>query len=291
MKRHPVLVFVLLTLIFSWVWLIPLALASHETISFPVSRARAALYSAYGPGLAALIVTLLIGGVDGLRNLLGRFVRWRAGLQWYVIAVLLPVLPLALHMLFGGSGPHFASETEPQAGATAPTLTPLNAWAQIMPLIGIEIWRSKVFIGELAWRGFLLPQMQRGMSALLASILVGAVWCLSILPLVFERGGPYAGVQWFFMALGIVASSVTYTWIFNNSNGSLLTAVLFNLSNAVTGVFILAAGVQNLLFLLSNLGVAALVVVLAGPRYLTRDPDGAARAIADDPNCPAQQPI
>src|ERR1051326_2851576 len=161
MKRHPVLVFVLLTIILSWAWLVPLALSSHDVISFPVPPARAAVYSAYGPVLAALIVTFATGGLGGLQNLLGRFGRWRAGLHWYAMAVLLPVLPLVLHLVFGGGAPHFAAAPEPLPGATAPTLTPLNPWAQILPLIWMETLKSKVFADELAWRGFLLPQMQR----------------------------------------------------------------------------------------------------------------------------------
>src|SRR5436309_2938796 len=112
MKRHPVLVFVLLTLLLSWTWLVPLALASHGRIAFPVAPARAVVYAAYGPVLAALIVTFRIGGVGGLRNLLGRFGRWDVGAHWYLIAVLLPLLPLALHLIFGGGAPRFAMMAE-----------------------------------------------------------------------------------------------------------------------------------------------------------------------------------
>ena len=195
MKRHPVFVFLLVTMFFSWAWLIPLALASHGKISFPVRPANAAVFSAYGPVLAALIVTFMMGGAGGLRILLGRFGRWRVGMHWYVLAVLLPVLPLVLHMLFGGGGPHFAAMTEPPAGTSTPTLTPLNPWAQILPLVWFEVLKSKIFAEELAWRGFLLPQLQRGMNALLASILVAGVWCLSLLPLVFVKGSPSAGLQ------------------------------------------------------------------------------------------------
>jgi len=289
MKRHPVLVFVLLALIFSWSLIIPVALASHGKITLPSGAAKAVKYFAYAPVLAALIVTFLAGGVGALRSLLGRFGRWRVGLGWYAIAIVLPILPLVLHMLFGGGGPQFTVITEPQPGTTTPTLTPLNPWAQILPILWYELLKSKVFADELAWRGFLLPQMQRRMNALLASIMVGAVWCLSLLPLVFVKSGPSAGLQWIYLALGTVATSVTFTWIFNSSKGSLLTVVLFSLSNAVVDAFLQAAGVQNVLLVITNVGVAAIVVALAGPKHLTRDPARAAAAIADDPHSPTQE--
>src|SRR5262245_37761896 len=126
MKRHPVLVFVLLTLILSWAWLIPVALASHGTIRLPLPAHKALIFSAYGPVLAALIATYMIGGLGGLQNLLGRFLRCRVGLQWYLIALLLPILPLLLHLLFGGSAPHFTEIRDPGPGAATPALTQLN---------------------------------------------------------------------------------------------------------------------------------------------------------------------
>lgn len=48
--------------------------------------------AAFGPFLTALIVLGLTEGRSGVKTLLGRMVRWRVGLQWYLIALGLPIL-------------------------------------------------------------------------------------------------------------------------------------------------------------------------------------------------------
>ena len=46
----------------------------------------------FGPFLAALIVLAVTEGKSGVTGLLRRMVRWRVGLQWYAVALLLPIL-------------------------------------------------------------------------------------------------------------------------------------------------------------------------------------------------------
>jgi hypothetical protein len=48
-----------------------------------LSPALTGLLGAFGPSLAAIILTLASEGAPGLRRLLGRLLRWRAGVQWY----------------------------------------------------------------------------------------------------------------------------------------------------------------------------------------------------------------
>jgi uncharacterized protein len=45
----------------------------------------------FGPMLAALIVTALVGGGASLKTLLRRQVQWRVGLGWYAVAIGLPI--------------------------------------------------------------------------------------------------------------------------------------------------------------------------------------------------------
>src|SRR5258708_20425767 len=62
-------------------------------LALPMPASLALLFiSAYGPALAALIVTATVSGRVGVRALLGQALRWRVGLQWSVLAFLFPTL-------------------------------------------------------------------------------------------------------------------------------------------------------------------------------------------------------
>jgi hypothetical protein len=49
------------------------------------------IFMAAGPLLGALIVTAVVDGRRGLRELGSRMLRWRVGWQWYAAALLIPL--------------------------------------------------------------------------------------------------------------------------------------------------------------------------------------------------------
>ena len=71
-------------------------------------------------------------------------------------------------------------------------------------------------------------------SALVSSLLIGALWAVWHFPYALTRGTFLSGVplHWFF--LNLLALSVIYTWIFVNTNESLLLALLFHAAGNVT---------------------------------------------------------
>jgi membrane protease YdiL (CAAX protease family) len=81
---------------------------------------------------------------------------------------------------------------------------------------------------ELGWRGFALPRLQAGRSALTASLIVGAVWGTFHFPL-FLLGSPVRPFALFLpFAISSVIMSIFYTWMYNSTRGSLLIAVLLH---------------------------------------------------------------
>jgi hypothetical protein len=97
-KRHPLIAFFVLAYALTWP-VIPLVSVS-PLWGFP---------GLFGPAVAAIIVAAVVNGRLGLKDLLGRIVRWRLGLLWYAVALGLPVvLSLAagsIHLLLGGPTP------------------------------------------------------------------------------------------------------------------------------------------------------------------------------------------
>jgi hypothetical protein len=99
LARHRLLTFTVLTLVLSWLPVIPYALG----LLFP------APLSASGPFLAAIVTVAVVGGRKGLRAYFRRLIRWRVGVGWYVVAFLAPVAGWAIvvyvNVLLGAAPP------------------------------------------------------------------------------------------------------------------------------------------------------------------------------------------
>jgi uncharacterized protein len=145
----------------------------------------------------------------------------------------------------------------------------------MLPLFLVILTLTDGLGEELAWRGFALPRLLAGHIALVASLILGVLWGLWHLPLVWTEGAPlYQQPVWLFL-LDITAKSVLFTWVFLHTRGSVLLAMLLH---GATNLFVvspmlpstgsltlplLAAGVKWVL--------VVVVIVVAGPS-LARGP-------------------
>jgi uncharacterized protein len=152
-RRYPLITFFVLAFVFSW-WPWPLyilGLAASPVIGF-------------GPFFAAVVVLALTGGKAGVVALLRRMVRWRVAPVWYAVALLLPVAINAA-----------ATVLNVLLGARPPSPVELGAWPGLIPTFFLLLlvpglggaWE------EPGWRGYALPKLQVGRSALLASLILG----------------------------------------------------------------------------------------------------------------------
>jgi hypothetical protein len=80
-RRYPLTAFFVLACALSW-W--PWILYSVGLSPTPIVGV--------GPFLAALLVLAVTEGKSGVVGLLRRMVRWRVGIQWYAVALLLPIV-------------------------------------------------------------------------------------------------------------------------------------------------------------------------------------------------------
>lgn len=85
---------------------------------------------------------------------------------------------------------------------------------------------------EFGWRGYALPRLQSRFSPIVSSVIVGFFWWLWHLPTVFIPGKFMADTWIVFLALSavLILTSVLFTWIYNNTNGSVLAALLLHTS-------------------------------------------------------------
>lgn len=225
---------------------------------------------ALSASLAAIVIAAVEGRKGGVRELLKRGLIWRVGIQWWAIALLFTVIPsvagLYLFNLFGG---------------------PTVDWSGLEPLYSVVpmILFLTIFAGigeEFGWRGFAMPRLQARYNALVSSIIIGVLWGLWHIPLYFVEGTTQ--YNWRLDAglipvvLGytvfIIAWSIQYTWVFNNTKGSvLLAAVVHGAGNAWMGGYIDVyrgywGGVVT--FTVVSVVVSIIIVLVAGPANLSR---------------------
>jgi membrane protease YdiL (CAAX protease family) len=273
-KHWPLVVFFLLAFAITWSLWIPAALAEQGTIAFPVPLALAGLLGAWGPTLAGICTTAIADGLAGLRRLFGRLVVWRVGLRWYLFVLLWPVFLLlavtGVSMLLGSPAPDFANPPVVEEYPLPPEALSAG-FLPLLPMVLVIQFLGSSLGEEVGWRGFALPRMQAARSALLASVLLGVVWGIWHLPRFWIPGMPLDGAEVGWFMLAIILDTVLYTWVFNNTRGSLLPVLLLHTSQAVAPLFL--AAVPNLL--LENLlrgGLVVLVVAMSGSADLTREP-------------------
>jgi uncharacterized protein len=251
-RRYPLIVFFVLAYVFSW-W--PWPLYAFGLSPSPII--------AFGPFLAAILVLALTTGKGGVVTLLRRMVRWRVRPVWYAVALLLPVA------ISGGA----ALLNVVVLGASAPSPAELGAWSGLVPTFFLLLLVPGIGGAweEPGWRGYALPKLQGGHSALLASLILGVVWAFWHLPLMV------IGQIHLSDPVYIVAWTVVFTWVFNNTNGSVLIAMLMhNMHNVISGGYFSAmfSGAdwvrQGWLLVALWCAVAAIVVVVNGPEHLSR---------------------
>jgi uncharacterized protein len=209
---HPLLTFTVLTLVLSWLPVIPYALGL-----FPGPLL------ACGPFLAAIITAAVVGGRKGLRAYFRRLIRWRVGVGWYVVAFLAPVAGWAI-----------VAYVNVLLGAAPPTPAQLAGWSLIITAtLGLLINPLGGAWEEPGWRGYALPLLLRRHSALLGSAVLGVIWALWHLPL-FLTGL----VPWPDAAL-IFTLSFVFTAVYLRTAGSVLIAFLLHASINGAGAFFL----------------------------------------------------
>ncbi len=258
-RRHPLATYWLLACAISWMAVSPLVAAWAGWLG-PIAPAWHWV-GGLGPITAAGLITLATSGRDGLQQLWGRMTRARVGVVWWLLAVGSPLALAALAALllriFGHPWPDLALLRGPLADPS---------WVANLAAASLAYGVGE----EPGWRGFALPRLQAGRSALRATLLLSVLWALWHTPFFTYRyhlGGlsSYAG---FFTCF--VAGALWLTFLYNSSGGSVLLAIVWHIVWNVVNVAGAAVsrdlvGVMNVLVI--PLGLAALVV--GGPGQLS----------------------
>ena len=226
-RSHPLISYFFLAYAGMWLLVAPLVLDTFEMIQLSdgMSLLLFALSSLSGPTLAAYVVTGVLEGKAGMGRLFRRTFQFRAGLQWYAVAlfVFLSIWLAAYSFLYNGA-PLAALAANPSLLIS--TFLPGVLLGLLIPSIG----------EEPGWRGFALPRMQAAYGPVLATILLGTLHGVWHLPALFTPLlGPFTVDGFLVFVLTAAAGTFIYTWVFNNTRGSVWIAMVMHAaSNAAS---------------------------------------------------------
>jgi membrane protease YdiL (CAAX protease family) len=213
--------FFIMTYAIAWLIWLPAILWHGEAPNLLLVVLGACVPSAMG-----ILFTYLTQGKAGRKDFWIRVIDLRRiGWRWIaVIFLLFPVLHAIsslAYTLLGGTPPSLAN--------MAKTLANPGLLLQII-LANLVI---SGFSEELGWRGYALDRLQGRWSALAASLILGLVHGLWHLPLFFIPGitqgemGLFSLGALVFLAGG-PAGAVIFTWVYNHTQQSILSAVLIH---------------------------------------------------------------
>ena len=255
MRRHPLFFYFLMAFGFTWLYEVPIFGLLHLP-HFPWIIPAPFL----GPTVSAFIMTALTERKPGVLRLLRRYVLWRVGIPWYLLVLLgVPALVLIPFLILPGA-------------LSAFHLPGLSFWPTYLILYLTELVFGGPLGEEPGWRGFALPRLQQRSGPLVGTLLLGVLWGLWHLPLFLlipgydGAGTGFVGIlgPFFMFVINTIALAIIFTWIFNNTRGSLLLAILLHASiNTAGGVILLKLFPSLHMTLLFGLSLYSVFVVVA----------------------------
>lgn len=136
-----------------------------------------------GPSIAGPLVTALVDGRVGLRDLGARLLRWQVGVHWYAVALLFaPLLVAAVLLALSLFSPAYLPGILSSSNKLSLLLFGI-AWG----LIGGGL------LEELGWTGFAVPKLRVHYSAVTTALIVGVLWGVWHILIAFWSSGGLAG--------------------------------------------------------------------------------------------------
>jgi membrane protease YdiL (CAAX protease family) len=267
LRRHPVVSYFVIAFAFSWAIWIPMAVINmrvYQATPWPTH-----FPAMLGPVVAALVMSAIVGGRMGVKDLLSRMVRWRVAGRWYLAAL----SPLAF---FG-----IAAIAMAGSGRGWPDFGELGKFSGLPVVAAPVMWMLLLLIAyaeETGWRGFALPEMLKTKGFLTTAVVIGLFWFLWHVPTFFlidQYRQMGAAILPMFI-LGMVSGSIFLAWLYRASGGSVfLVAVWHGTYNLVSGT----AAAHGLVAAVVTTGVmawAALIVMIELRRWsrVRRNPSG-----------------
>jgi uncharacterized protein len=267
-KKHPVVIYFVLTFAISWGGIF---FGSGGPGGFPNTKEQfermLLLFIPVvlaGPSVASILLTALVYGKLGLRQILSRLCKWRVGAKWYAVALFIGPLALMAVLL--------------ALSLTSQVFLPgvfFSADKAARLSMGIVAGLVVGFFEELGWTGFAIPRLRLRYGVFVTGLIVGVLWgAWHIFLNVIWVSGAYSGdlpPALFLTARGLgdlvgilPAFRVLMVWVYDRT-GSLLVAMLMHAGLTASTMIVEPSGIGGGSLLIYDLvSAAAMWVVVAG---------------------------
>ena len=262
MKKNYLLYFFILTFALAWAMWLPAALIKLSGGTSILGPDKVGSFARWAPGIAAIIITAFLTGKQGSRDLFRLLKIWKVPIGWFLFVLLFQPALLFISKWIDLSLLDRSYEV----------ISPLSTTDIEAPFIFIAIGAiisaiPGAFMEELGWRGFALPMLQGKNNALVASIILGLIWGLWHVPaIMYLEGTDIWNIVW--AVLNTISVTILFTWIFNNTKGSLLLVTLFHVSIEYSKYFFgaIPSGTADIVTWL----VAVIVLIFTGVANLSK---------------------
>lgn len=214
-QRHPLITYFILAYTIAWGGTLLVAGATRlqgNAIS-STQLALVMLMMLLGPSVAGVMVTALVSGREGLRDLWARMGRWRVAGRWYAMAVL--TTPLVLLGVLYAFTVFVSPDYRPGFNL----------------LLGLVVGGLAGFFEEIGWSGFATPRMLQKYGVLSAGLLLGVLWGVWHGMAGFMGSTPGQEAFWLVeFLLFWVATNTAYrilmTWVYSNTTSVLVAQIM-----------------------------------------------------------------
>lgn len=229
-QKNQIITFIVLSYMISWLcWLPIIDQINADLYSSPGYVIALLLLGGYSPSISALWLSYVIGGKQSLKELLDKFKIVKAKFIWYVVALLVgPVLVAIATLIYS------------LQGGVLGWMNPM-----VFLFLPVFILVATIFgpLGEeLGWRGFLFPRVLGRHHILITSLWVGTVWAFWHTPLFWAQEGtsisgieitPLAVFKYLLFCIGM---SLIISLVLRGNRNSVFFAFLIHASSNGSGI-------------------------------------------------------
>lgn len=224
-KKHSLPMYFILTFVISWGAILLLVGVDGIPVD-PDQAVTLGMAILLGPSITGILLTGLISGKAGFRELGSRLIKWRVDLRWYAVAFLAaPLSTAATILVLSLFSPEYT-----------PNILTQDDKAFIL-VMGIVAGLIVGFFEELGWTGFAIPRMRLYRSLFATGLIVGLLWGAWHFLLFWEKdsftGALPLGLLFARLFSWLPAYRILMAWVHDNTE-SLVVVILMHASLVAT---------------------------------------------------------